>query len=68
MGRLDLRRSVGVLLLILVLTAALVLTNSRGGFLSTLAGAAVLLLCLNYRRRIRSRGVHSDPFWQQQGR
>ena len=44
------------LLTILVLTTALILTNSRGGFLSTLAGGAVLLWCLNYRSRIRSRG------------
>ena len=42
------------LLVVLVLTTALVLTHSRGGFGSTFAGAVVLLACLNYRRRIRS--------------
>ena len=43
------------MLAILVLTTALVLTHSRGGFISTFAGAAVLFLCVNYRRKIRSR-------------
>lgn len=42
------------LLVILLLSTALILSHSRGGFLSTLAGAGVLLACVNYRRRIRS--------------
>ena len=42
------------LLVILLLSTALILSHSRGGFLSTLAGAGVLLACVHYRRRIRS--------------
>jgi O-antigen ligase len=44
------------LLAVLVLTTALVLTHSRGGFLSTAAGALALLISLHYKRKIRSRG------------
>ncbi len=40
---------------LIVMTAALILTHSRGGFLSTLAGGVVLLLSLNQRRRIGTR-------------
>ena len=42
------------LLVILLLTTALILTHSRGGFLSTLAGGAVLLYALTFRRKLRS--------------
>lgn len=42
------------LVVILLLSAALILTHSRGGFLSTMAGGVVLLYCINFRRRIRS--------------
>jgi len=37
-----------------LITAALVLTHSRGGFFSTLAGVAVLLVLLNARQRLGS--------------
>jgi len=37
---------------LIVMTAALILTHSRGGFLGTVAGGVVLLLALNHRRRI----------------
>jgi len=43
------------LMAIIVLTAGLILTHSRGGFFSTLAGVLVLLLLLNQRQRFRSR-------------
>ncbi len=42
------------LLLVLLLTTAIVLTASRGGFISTLAGGAVLLVALNFQRPLRS--------------
>jgi O-antigen ligase len=42
------------LLVILLLTTALILSHSRGGFLSTLAGGAVLLYALGRRRKLRS--------------
>ena len=44
------------LLVILLLTTALILTHSRGGFLATLAGGAALFLALNHRRPVRSKG------------
>jgi O-antigen ligase len=40
---------------ILILSAALILTHSRGGFLSTAIAGIVLLVCCNYRRRFRNR-------------
>jgi len=43
------------LIVILMLSTALILTNSRGGFISTLIGGIVLFLCFNFRRRFRSR-------------
>ena len=39
---------------ILLMTSALILTHSRGGFLSTLSGGLVLVLLLNHRQRIKS--------------
>lgn len=48
------------LAILIVLTAALILTHSRGGFLATVAGGVTLLLALNHRQRIgttRSRSV-----------
>ncbi len=44
------------LIIILLLSTALILTHSRGGFFSTLVAGVVLLACFNYRRRIRSTG------------
>lgn len=43
------------LIVMLLLSVALILTHSRGGFISTLLGAGVLITCFNYRRRIRNR-------------
>jgi O-antigen ligase len=40
---------------LILVTGALILTHSRGGFLATLAGGAVLLLALHHRRPIGSR-------------
>lgn len=42
------------LAIILLMTTALILTHSRGGFFSTLAGGLVLLFLLNQRRHIHS--------------
>lgn len=42
------------LIVILLLSTALILTHSRGGFISTLVAGAVLIYCFNYRRRIRN--------------
>ncbi len=45
---------------LLLMSTALILTHSRGGFISTVAGAAVLLLALNHRQKIsktRSKAV-----------
>ncbi|MEE4173827.1 MAG: O-antigen ligase family protein [Xanthomonadales bacterium] len=39
---------------LILMTGALILTHSRGGFLATLAGGAVLLLALNHRQPIGS--------------
>jgi O-antigen ligase len=39
---------------LILMTGALILTHSRGGFLATLAGGAVLLLALHHRRPIAS--------------
>jgi O-antigen ligase len=47
------------LLVILLLSTALILTHSRGGFLSTLAGAAALLWALTSRRKLRSAGARA---------
>ncbi len=44
------------LIIILLLSTALILTHSRGGFFSTMVAGMVLLACFNYRRRIRSTG------------
>jgi O-antigen ligase len=42
------------LIVILLMTTALILTHSRGGFFSTLAGGLVLLYLLNKRQRTQS--------------
>lgn len=42
------------LIVILLLSTALILTHSRGGFISTLLAGTVLIYCFNYRNRIRS--------------
>ena len=47
------------LLVILLLTTALILTHSRGGFLSTLAGGAALFYALTFRRKLRSTGARA---------
>lgn len=39
---------------LLLMSTALILTHSRGGFISTVAGGAVLLGALNYRQKISS--------------
>jgi O-antigen ligase len=43
------------LIVILLLSTALILTHSRSGFFSTLLAGGVLLVCFNYRQRIRNR-------------
>jgi O-antigen ligase len=40
------------LAVLIIVTAALVLTHSRGGFFSSVAGVGVLLLLLNHRQKI----------------
>jgi O-antigen ligase len=48
------------LAMLILMTGALILTHSRGGFLGTLAGGVVMLLALHHRRPIgtpRSRAV-----------
>ncbi len=60
--RLDefLARAWPYLAILIVMTGALILTHSRGGFLATAAGSVVLLLSLNHRQPIgsaRSRAV-----------
>ncbi len=42
------------LIALLLLTTALILTHSRGGFISSLAGGIVLLMALNHRQKIKS--------------
>ena len=61
------------LIVILLISTALILTHSRGGFISTLVAGAVLIYCFNYRRRIRSgrslaaiglaAGIAAISFW-----
>jgi len=61
------------LIVILLLSTSLILTHSRGGFISTLVAAAVLIYCFNYRSRIRSgrslaaiglaAGIAAISFW-----
>lgn len=48
-------RSWAYLAALIIMTAALILTHSRGGFLATLAGGVALLLALNARQRIGTR-------------